>query len=365
MNALQEHISKALEKRAQKGTLRGLSRVPQNWVDFSSNDYLGLGKEVYHLESTASGGSRLVTGNSPLAEDLESLISEHHGSEASLLFSSGYAANVGVVSAFAMRGVHFFVDHKCHASIFDGLKMGSSKVWKFRHNDFVDLESKLNKAEETVVVITESLFSMDGDIPDFDQYSELKTKYGFYLIVDETHASGIYAGAQTYLENEGKASIADLRLIGYGKGFGASGAAVLCDTQTREFLINFARSFIYSTAPDQAFFHRIRKQYETLRREDERIEQLWLNIAKFTSRKQTGTLKISQNQGPIQSISGPEEMLLEVITKLKDRKIWSKLMLPPTVPLGEEKIRICLHSFNTPAEMDLLFSSLDDLELNR
>ena len=358
-------MQNALLNRSENSALRGLSHVPEDWVDFSSNDYLGLGREVYRLESTASGGSRLVTGNSQLAEDLESLISEHHGSRAALLFSSGYAANVGVVSALAMRGVHFFVDHKCHASIFDGVKMGSSKVWKFKHNDFEDLESKLQKAEETVVVITESLFSMDGDIPDFDQYSTLKAKYGFYLIVDETHASGIYTGAQTYLESEGKASIADLRLVGYGKGFGASGAAVLCDNQTREFLINFARSFIYSTAPDQAFFHRIKKQYDTLKREEERVEHLWWNIAKFTSRKQTEILKISQNQGPIQFIQGPKEMLLALIAELKKRKIWTKLMLPPTVPTGEERIRICLHSFNTPAEMDLLYSSLDDLELKR
>ena len=359
---LQKLISQTLEDRNKNGALRELDHVPEDWVDFSSNDYLGLGKVKYQLESMASGGSRLITGNSSYAEKLETNVSRHHGSECSLIFSNGYAANVGLVSAFAMRGVHFLVDEKCHASIFDGLRMGQSKVWKFKHNDFDDFESKLKKTAGNIIVITESLFSMDGDIPNFDQYAELKERFGFYFIVDETHSSGIYSGAKTYLESVGKDSLADLRLVGFGKGFGAAGAAVLCSTKEREFLINYARSFIYSTAPDQVFYYRIQRQYQVLQTDESRIENLWSNIEKFTSRKHNKHLRLSQNQGPIQHIHGPKELLTDLIAELKVRKIWSKLMLPPTIPSGEEKIRICLHSFNTEQEMELLFTSIEELE---
>ena len=346
-----------LEDRKAKGSLRSLLSF-ENHVDFWSNDYLGLARTAQSIEVKGSTGSRLISGNSVRVEEVEQQLAAHFHSEAALIFNSGYDANLGLFSSLPQKGDTILYDELVHASVRDGIRLSFAKAFSFKHSDVTDLEKKLQKAEGTVFVAVESLYSMDGDLAPLKEISELCTKYDALLIVDEAHSGGVFG-------EEGKGLCHELeipesvfiRLFTFGKAYGAHGAVVCCSGEVRQFLVNFARSFIYTTALPEAMYTHMLQQVE--RSKPDRLRaQLQENIAHFTREFQS---TLSSERSPIQILEYSDlEHCTSKAQQLQDAGFAVKAILPPTVPAGSQRLRICLHAFNTKAEINQLIALLQD-----
>jgi 8-amino-7-oxononanoate synthase len=360
-------ILQKLKKRSSESSLRTLSLASEG-IDFYSNDYLGFARnkviffeakqmlQHYQLEVNSAAGSRLLSGNTQLHEDIEQQIAEFHEAETAVLFNSGYDANLGFFSSVPQRTDIVFYDEFSHASIRDGLKLGLAKSYKFKHNDLEDLNEKLQKqtCSESIYVVTESVFSMDGDSPDFQELIIICEENEAFLVVDEAHALGVFGenGAgllqQQQLENQVFA-----RIMTFGKGLGAHGAAILGSQELKSFLINFARSFIYSTAISPHSVATISSAYALLEK-TEAIQQLQQKIQFF--KNQVAELGLNsifiESNSAIQSclVSGNEEVK-SLAEKIQQQQFLVKPILAPTVPKGQERLRFCLHSYNSEEEI--------------
>lgn len=321
-------------------------------VDFWSNDYLGLARIPHVIELTGSTGSRLISGHSEVVENVEKQVATHFQSEAALIFNSGYDANLGLFSSLPQKGDTIIYDELVHASVRDGIRLSFAHSFSFRHNDTDDLKKKLQKAEGTIFVAVESLYSMDGDLAPLVEISRLCQEKNALLIVDEAHSGGVFGKQGRGLCQELEMSdFAFIRLFTFGKAYGAHGAAICCSHEVREFLINFARSFIYTTALPEAMYTHVLHQLERSKRDTLR-EQLQTNIAYFNSKiKPT----LSAANSPIQILEFSDLETCKFKAKeLQDAGFAVKAILPPTVPAGSQRLRICIHTFNTPIELDQL-----------
>jgi len=314
---------------------------------------------THPLSLNGAAGSRLLSGNIQYAEDLEQQIAIYHQSEAGLLFNSGYDANLGLLSSLAQRGDTVILDELVHASIIDGARLSYANRYSFRHNDLESLETKLKLSKGNCYVVVESVYSMDGDVSPLVEILSLTEKYNAALIVDEAHAVGLYP----------KGLVCELglqhrifaRVITFGKALGSHGAIVLGSNNLRKYLINFARSFIYTTA---APFHQlaaIKMAYQLLENSREAIFCLKKNIELFKQQVSTGKNFILLNSdSAIQCIVlKSNEMAREAAKQLKMNNFDVRPILSPTVAQGTERIRICLHSFNTENELTLLAVTLN------
>jgi 8-amino-7-oxononanoate synthase len=366
-------IKSRLAERQQAGSYRTLK--PENTlIDFCSNDYLGFtrssalknkidGELNNHPHLSGSTGSRLISGNLAYTETLEREIASLFKAEAGLLFNSGYDANVGLLSALPQRGNTIITDELIHASIIDGARLSHANRYTFKHNDLISLESKLQHAKGICYVVIESIYSMDGDTPPLVEILKLTEKYGANLIVDEAHAVGLYHTGivtQSCLQDKVFA-----RVVTFGKALGCHGAIVLGSDALRQYLINFARSFIYTTA---APFHQlayIRVACNELQRADEQINTLrgHINLFKQTVKAPaTGLNSLVESNSAIQCILlNSNQKAIEAATYLQRRGFDVRAILSPTVPLGSERIRICLHAFNTSDEVGLLANEINNL----
>ncbi|HET8855038.1 MAG TPA: aminotransferase class I/II-fold pyridoxal phosphate-dependent enzyme, partial [Salinimicrobium sp.] len=254
-----------MESRQVYGTYRKLKNS-QELVDFSSNDYLGIGQhkivfaaagelmDRHSKRKSGSGGSRLLSGNSVLYKKAEDIIGDFHQAESALIFNSGYDANVGFFSSVPQRDDLVFYDEYIHASVRDGISMGMARGYKFKHNDLTDLSDSINRKRAEypaadIYVVTESVFSMDGDSPDLKSFAEYTSEQGIFLIIDEAHAVGVFGErGEGLVQQEGIEDLVFARIVTFGKAVGCHGAAILSKTDLREYLINFSRSLIYTTA---------------------------------------------------------------------------------------------------------------------
>lgn len=350
-----------LNQRIEKGSERSLLSF-EGMIDFWSNDYLGLGKNAKSVSVKSGSGSRLISGNSKRIEAVESFLAGHFNSEAALIFNSGYDANLGFFSSVPQKGDTILYDELIHASVRDGVRLSFAKAFSFEHNNLVSLEERLKKADRmspkasamgqgTVFVAVESLYSMDGDIAPLKEINELCKQYNALLVVDEAHAGAVFGakGEGLCVEMNIEQDVF-ARLVTFGKGFGAHGAAILCSSQVRQFLVNFARSFIYTTALPEAFYEHIKEQVEAVNTDLQ--HQLGENIAYFRSQI---TFSKSDERSPIQVISFDRlEECKEKAATIQQAGFAVKAILPPTVPEGKQYIRICIHAFNTKAEIDQL-----------
>lgn len=346
-----------LQDRKEKGSLRSLLSF-DNHIDFWSNDYLGLARIPHKLELIGSTGSRLISGNSKVVEEVERQVATHFESEAALIFNSGYDANLGLFSSLPQKGDTIIYDEFVHASVRDGIRLSFANSFSFRHNDVEDLKKKLQKAEGTVFVAVESLYSMDGDIAPLVEINHLCKELDALLIIDEAHSGGVFGKEGKGLCQElGIADSVFIRLFTFGKAFGAHGAAVCCSDEVREFLINFARSFIYTTALPESMYQHILHQIEESKQDILR-KKLQMNIAYFSSRIQSA---LSAANSPIQIIefSDLETCKLKA-EQLQEAGFAAKAILPPTVPTGSQRLRICIHAFNTKEEIDGLITLLSN-----
>lgn len=372
MGSAQEHIEKKLAERKLAGTYRAL-KPESKLVDFCSNDYLGFSRssvlkqaidaEVNNNSAALNGstGSRLISGNLAYTENLEQEIATRFKGEAGLLFNSGYDANVGLFSSLPQRGDTIITDELIHASIIDGARLSHANRYTFRHNDLNSLEAKLKQAKGNCYVAIESVYSMDGDTPPIIEILALTEKYNAQLIVDEAHAVGLYkTGIVTDLGLEKKVFA---RVVTFGKGMGCHGAIVLGSGLLRQYLINFARSFIYTTAASFHHLASIKISGYLLERSDEEINALKNNIGLFKSNiKLPAGYPLIDSSSAIQCILlKSNEMAAKVATHLQNSGLDVRAILSPTVPQGSERIRICLHSFNTAEEIALLTTTINNL----
>ncbi|NQX76457.1 8-amino-7-oxononanoate synthase [Gilvibacter sp.] len=371
MSNLPEKLKKRLLARQASDSLRTLKTYSAQ-CDFSSNDYLGMGrlqfesKEVF--TSAGAGGSRLLTGNHDAYGALEASLYDFHQQEAALVFNSGYDANLGLIAAVGLRGDLILYDALAHASIRDGIQLAQARAIKFRHNDLEHLEQLLATympEEASCYVITESVFSMDGDSPDLEAMVELCEAYKAHLIVDEAHALGVFGTRGVGLVQDlGLQDRLFARVVTFGKALGYHGAAVLGSEELKSYLVNFARPLIYSTALAPKHLATLELRYQWLSESEESlqaIQKLHRNIALL--RLYVKEYKLSDHfipsESAIHTVVIPGNSQVKAIAKQLSELGFGVLpILAPTVPEGSERIRICLHSYNTEAEIKSLVKYL-------
>ena len=370
-----QSLQNKLNIRKENNAFRTLT-TSKELIDFASNDYLGFSKnesifnKVHQLLLdkkiilNGATGSRLLSGNHELFEQTENFIAEFHQSESALLFNSGYDANVGFFSTVPQRNDIILYDELSHASIRDGIQLSLAKSYKFSHNSIKDLEDLLLKfkaIENQIYIVTESIFSMDGDSPDIVNIVMLSEKHNALLVVDEAHALGV-------LGEKGEGFVQKLqlqqkvfaRIMTFGKGLGCHGAAILGSNQLREYLINFCRSFIYTTALSPHSVATILIAYQELSLSQNRIIKLKENTQYFDDLC-LNLIEYEPNNSSIKSIiiSGNTKVK-EAAYFLQNKGFDVKPILSPTVPEGEERLRFCLHSYNSKNEikqvLELLFT---------
>ncbi len=370
-------LSQKIEQRIQSNALRQLP-IENNLIDFSSNDYLGFSKSEILFSEThqlllekeiirnGATGSRLLSGNHSLYSQAEDFITKFHNSEAALIFNSGYDANVGFFSSVPQRGDFILYDELCHASIRDGIRLSNAKSFKFQHNDLEDLEEIIlrcpSEREIAIYIVTESVFSMDGDSPNLEKMAEISEKYNCYFVIDEAHALGVFGkNGQGLLQDLTIEDKIFARIMTFGKGLGCHGAVILGSQNLKEYLVNFARSFIYTTALSPHSVATILTAYKNLESQKSQIEKLRENISHFNQEKQRIGLKqiFVRNKSAIQSAIIPgNEKVKSISQKLQENGFDVKAILSPTVPEGQERLRFCLHSFNSKDEISAVLEHL-------
>jgi 8-amino-7-oxononanoate synthase len=372
MASLDEFLKEKLSKRYEQGLLRRLttSQLP---VDFVSNDYLGLArsKELSALiENThrklgiqnGSMGSRLLAGNSPYFQEVEKKLSSVFKSEASLIFNSGYSANLAVLSSVPQKGDTIIYDTLAHACIKDGARLSLAARHSFRHNDLNDLESKIKVSEGKIFIAVESVYSMDGDECPLREIIHLSEKYNASVILDEAHSTGVTGpqGAGLSVAKDLHQKI-DIRIYTFGKGMGVHGACVAGSEPLIRYLVNFARPFIYTTALSQhsvasidcafAYLSANMNLQQTLRK---KIDLYLSGIRDLHNR----TASLSA----IQTILYPgNEVVKRAADSLQQKGFDIRPIVYPTVPKETERLRICLHSFNSDDEITALTQALNEL----
>lgn len=388
---LPKKLNKKLQDRKANNAFRQLGSKSE-LVDFSSNDYLGFSKSETifnaahqylvnnNLKHNGSTGSRLLSGNHQLNNKVESEIAKIHNCEAALIFNSGYDANLGLLSSVPQRGDIILYDELCHASIRDGINMGNAKSYKFKHNDLEDLRQKCqtelsrSPKETEIYIITESVFSMDGDSPDLGKLIKLAREHNAHLIIDEAHAIGVFE--KGLIQKHGLENDLFARIITFGKALGCHGAAILGSQDLIDYLINFSRSFIYTTALPPHALATIKYAYKELiiqsEREESQIKKLESNINFFKKEVKrngfqffpSGEMSARQrsfikSDSAIQCciISGNQKVK-SVASILQDHGYDVKPILSPTVPKGKERLRFCIHSYNSKEEISKVLTLL-------
>jgi 8-amino-7-oxononanoate synthase len=354
-------MQQALHKRQTDGALRTL-RAAEGLVDFCSNDYYGFAHSPefsarLHAASSAlgsgAGGSRLLAGNTALAEAAEGEIATIYQAGAALIYSSGYAANLGFFQALGTRQATVLYDEYIHASVRDGIRLSMAKAHSFAHNDVNDLRRKLERCSGLVFVAVEAVYSMDGDEAPLAAMAACCKEAGANLVVDEAHSTGVYFPGLT--AELGLAPQVFARLHTFGKAAGVHGAAWVGSALLRDYLINFSRPFIYTTAPSpHAVTAMLLASREMQQQQPALKNELRSRISYF--RKQAATypaLRLLPSQSAIQALLVPGNQHARNAAEHLQRKGFDvRAVLAPTVPEGAERIRICIHSHNTEKEIN-------------
>lgn len=372
-------LTQKLQQREQNLALRKLP-LANHLIDFASNDYLGFAHSEVIFNKThqflldknirinGATGSRLLSGNHHVYQEAEDFIAIFHQVESALIFNSGYDANVGFFSAVPQRNDVILYDALCHASIRDGIQLSNAKSYKFEHNDLEDLENLIQKfksEEKEIYIVTESVFSMDGDCPEIENLVILSEKHRCLLVIDEAHALGVFGEqGEGLIQSLGFHNQVFARIMTFGKGLGCHGAAILGSQQLKEYLVNFARSFIYTTGLSPHSVATILVAYHELENQKEAIQKLRQNIILFNQEKNLLGLKplFVRSKSSIQSAIIPgNEKVKAIARQFQDKGFDVKAILSPTVPEGQERLRFCLHSYNTKEEISAVFVCLYSL----
>ncbi|MFD1615949.1 aminotransferase class I/II-fold pyridoxal phosphate-dependent enzyme [Gelatiniphilus marinus] len=371
---LPKKLQEKLEERKANNALRKLD-LQNGLIDFSSNDYLGFAKSEsifntthefligHNIKQNGSTGSRLLSGNHTFYNIIETIIADFHNNESALIFNSGYDANIGFFSCVPQRDDIILYDEYIHASIRDGIKLSNAKAYKFMHNNLEALDEMLKRIQHKgdTYIVTESVFSMDGDSPDLATICQISKKHNAFLVVDEAHAIGVFGAYGTGLIQQlNLEKYVFARLVTFGKAMGCHGAAILGNAVLKQYLVNFARSFIYTTALSPHSLATIHSAYSELIA-TENIKKLHQNIQYFKAEIIEKNLQkhFIKSDSAIHCciVSGNEKVKL-MAKKLQENGFNVKPILSPTVAKGEERLRFCLHSDNSESDISKVLQLL-------
>lgn len=363
-----------LYRRLQPCEFRAEGRLVMDgaeYLDFGSNDYLALShhpalaaaaQEAAGRFGTSASASRLLSGDLCLFHELESRVAERKGKPAALVFNTGYHANLGVISVLCGPTDLVLCDRLSHASILDGIKMSGARLSRFQHNDLGHLETLLTKKAgrfQRVFVVTESVFSMDGDLAPLTELATLKRRHDFTLIVDEAHATGVFGREGAGLVNQmGIHDDVDLIVGTFSKALGSFGAYVACSSEVRELLINFSHSFIYTTALPPPVLAANLAALDLLDREPERRESLQSRGAWFRQQLAELGLRTHSQSQIVPVVLGAVDEAVRCSQELARQGIWALPIRPPTVPAGEARLRFCLTYGHQPDDLERVIECL-------
>ena len=364
---------------------RQISIEGQTLLNFSSNDYLGLANHPALRDSAiqaiegfgaGSGASRLICGSLAPHQELEQTLADFKGTQAALSFSTGYAAAIGTIGALMRAGDFIILDKLVHACLVDAARLCGAKLRVFRHNDLEDLQRLLEWADDQkaknsssashsdsrVMIVTESVFSMDGDHAPLREMVELKTRHHAWLMVDEAHATGLYGPNRRGLaEQLGVADQVEVQMGTLGKAVGAAGGYICGSRVLIDYLINRARSFIFSTAPvpaaAAAAIAGIRLIQSTLG--EERRNRLWQLVSSLVITQD----KLPRAIIPIQM--GDETKAMDAATALRTRGIFIPAVRYPTVARGSARLRLTVTADHTEKDLKALQAALAEVRLDR
>lgn len=382
-----EKIEEELKNIAGEGCLRKLrpasSRAAgkiffggREYIDFSSNDYLGLSrhskliaaaKEALETYGAGSTGSRLLSGDLEICHRLEDRVAAFKGKARALIFNSGYQANTGIISALYGAGDCIFSDKLNHASIIDGLVLSGARFFRFRHNDMGHLEAILKKERpkfKNALIITETVFSMDGDSPDLKALVELKDKFTCRLMVDEAHATGIYGRNGSGMVEEAQLSDrVDLIMGTFGKALGSFGAYLAADENVIEYMINRCRSFIYSTALPPAVIACNLASLDIIGSEPHRRRDLLSSAEYFRSALKAAGFEVRGSSQIVPVIVGENHKAVVMAEALQGKGYRVLPIRPPTVPKGEARLRFSLTFDHDMAVLKRLAADIGNIEV--
>ena len=400
MNDFDRELTLRLDAVRQQGLLRELRRVdsPQapriemrgrKLLNFAANDYLGLADEPALKEAAVraverfgagAGASRLICGSLAPHQELDETLAAFKGTEAALSFSTGYAAAIGAICALLGKDDFIVLDRLVHACIVDAARLCGAKLRVFAHNDLNDLETKLGWAAERAqgpksnaqsrdrrtLVVTESLFSMDGDRAPLPEIVDLKERYGAWLMVDEAHATGLYgANRRGLAEALGVSSRIEVQMGTLGKALGASGGYICGSRALIDYLINRARTFVFSTAPVPAAAAAATAgvQFVQSSAGEDRRRKLWQNVSVLfpTINHQLSPLSAPPS-AIIPIMLGPESKAVEAAAALLERGIFIPAIRYPTVARGQARLRLTLSAAHTQADLTQLLAALKSLD---
>ncbi|MBU4252120.1 MAG: 8-amino-7-oxononanoate synthase [Candidatus Omnitrophica bacterium] len=380
-------IEEFLKERQEQGLLRKLKPASlrlggkiyfenKEYVDLSSNDYLGLSAhpELKKAAIAATGkfgvascASRLLSGDSELFQELEDTVAKFKGKEAGLVFNSGYQANVGIISSLFTGGDCIFSDRLNHASIIDGILLSQAKIFRFQHNDPGHLELLLKKERakfKNALIITESIFSMDGDRAPLKELVGLKEKYNCQIMVDEAHATGVFGeNGSGLVEEEGLSARIDLIMGTFSKALAGFGAYLATSRSIVDYLVNTCRSFIYSTALPPAVIAGNLASLKLIQDEPYRRKKL-LSMAKMLRDKlQEKGFCVKGASQIIPLILGDNLRAVEFAKKVQEQGYWALPVRPPTVPAGQARLRLSLSYDHNQETLNKLIDVLSTIRI--
>jgi glycine C-acetyltransferase/8-amino-7-oxononanoate synthase len=367
-------VAARLEELRERGLYRRLRLIegaqgPRVLLDgrevllLCSNDYLGLAADPRVREAAAeaalrwgagAGASRLISGNMAPHTELEAALAAFKGYERALLFGSGYLANVGTIAALAGPGEVVFSDELNHASIIDGCRLARAETAIYRHNDVEHLESLLHDtAGHPALIVTDGVFSMDGDVAPLAELLELARRYGARLMIDEAHATGVLGpGGRGTVAAAGLSGEVDVVMGTMGKALGAYGAYVCASAETVDYLVNRARSFVFSTAPPPPVVGAARAALGVLEAEPERVDRLLANARVLREALAAEGLTAGAATTQIVPIEvGEAEPTMALCERALERGVFAQGIRPPTVPEGSSRLRFTVMATHEPAEL--------------
>jgi 8-amino-7-oxononanoate synthase len=358
------HLNRHLQAYPEAG---GKIRIgDRTYLNFSSNDYLNLArhpdvvaKAAGALNAAGCGAtaSRLVTGTLAWHDELELMLARHKGYPSALLFGSGFLANVGTIPALMGKNDHVFADKLVHASIVDAIMLSRARLYRFRHNDVEHLDELLRKGSTTSgrkLIVTESVFSMDGDLGPLQDIAHVAQRHGAMVMVDEAHATGVFGPKGSGLVREwGLESSVNISLGTLSKAFGGYGGFVACSESVRAFLVNHARSFIYSTALPPPVVAAALGALQVIEGSSDLGAQLLNNAAALRNRLQEAGLNTGNSASQIIPVMvGENSKALAISQELRERGIIGVAIRPPTVPQGTARIRLSVTLAHTKEDLE-------------
>ena len=372
----EEHLYRT-RLNVASGCSSTLSVEGRSLINFCSNDYLGLAshpdivkalKQAADLYGTGSGASHLVSGHSVVHQKLEEQLAEYTGRPRALLFSTGYMANIGAINALIGRRDLVLQDQLNHASLLDGGRLSQADFKRYKHVDMASLEQRLEQSSaERKLIVTDGVFSMDGNLAPLREISSLAKKHSAWLMVDDAHGVGVLGQQGGGLVEELNMSVEQVPvLVGtLGKSFGTFGAFVAGSEALIETLIQYSRSYIYTTALPPAIAAATIASLKIVREETWRRDKLGLLIARFRSGAEQIGLRLAESNTPIQPVLiNDDEKVMQVGQKLRAAGFLVGAIRPPTVPVGTGRLRITFSADHSEEQVDQLVAALDSLNLS-